>query len=634
MIKLPSVQSLVSQLLATIKRFPLAVFCALVGTAMLIHLTRHDWYGYYNNSNSMLVWAKIAMCSELGLCMFIATALFSEAKGYSIIYRLLINLAAFGLVIAYYFSIRHNEHFEVEGFTRFSLYSIAVHLLVAFAPFTGKGQINGFWQFNRTLYLRFLMSFLYTIVLYGGICIAMALLDGLLHVTIHSHYYAYAWFCMIGIFNTVFFLAGVPRNIKELDADTSYLKGLKAFTQFVLLPLVTMYLLILYMYILRILLIGSLPKGYVAYLVISFSGMGIFSLLLIYPIRDLDDNKWIKLFSKWFYWALYPLIILLAFSIYHRVSEYGITTDRYFIVVLAIWLACIAAYFLFSRKENIKIIPVSLCIIAVFSSFGPWGAFSVSAGSQMHQLEKLLVSNKVLVNGKINSNAAANVQDSVRRRAESIVEYLVKTDEVGKIQPWVKQNLDSLHDSNAYSRYSYSYAESQAIMGFMGFSGYDNTYVAYDNNSYKHLTFNREVKSGLAGNTTDIKGFDYFSQFTNYYPSTRYSNGDTTNSDNYFIAGADTFKLVPYKAQAKFGIVIESKTVAVLDLQEFLKPLQTKYNLYDNGYMQIPENELTMYLQADKYEFKVILISVTAAVKDGKYNITELGADILTKVKE
>ena len=41
------------------------------------------------------------------------------------------------------------------------LMSLALHLLVAFAAFTGKGQIQGFWQFNKTLFLRFLTSVLY-----------------------------------------------------------------------------------------------------------------------------------------------------------------------------------------------------------------------------------------------------------------------------------------------------------------------------------------------------------------------------------------------------------------------------------------------------------------------------------------
>ena len=75
MIKFPSVQTLVSDLLATLKRFPLTAMCSVIGTAVLIHLTRREWSDYSENSNSMLMWAKVAMCAELGLCIFMAVAL-------------------------------------------------------------------------------------------------------------------------------------------------------------------------------------------------------------------------------------------------------------------------------------------------------------------------------------------------------------------------------------------------------------------------------------------------------------------------------------------------------------------------------------------------------------------------------
>ena len=41
--------------------------------------------------------------------------------------------------------------------------------------------------------------------------------------------------------NTFIFLAGVPKDLSALEKETSYPKGLKAFTQFVFLPLITLY---------------------------------------------------------------------------------------------------------------------------------------------------------------------------------------------------------------------------------------------------------------------------------------------------------------------------------------------------------------------------------------------------------
>ncbi len=635
MMKFPTIQSITGGLLATVKRFPLTVLCALVGTAILIHITRHDWFGYsyyHYNYEHMIVWAKIAMCCALGLCLFMAASLFSESKGHGLKEKIIVQAIMFVLIVAYYFSIQHYESFGVENLTRYSLYIIASHMMVAFAPFLKKNSINGFWQFNRILFLRFLLSFLYTVVLYGGICIAMWLLDDLLHVEIHGHYYAYAWFCMAGIFNTLFFLSGVPQNITELDADTTYLKGLKGFTQFVLLPLVTGYLLILYAYALRMIIIGDLPKGYVSNLVISFSGLGILSLLLIYPIRNLDDNKWIKTFSKWFYWALYPLIVLLGFSIYHRIHEYGITADRYFVIVLAIWLACMSAYFLFNKKENIKLIPISLCVIAIMSSFGPWGAFGISARSQKNQLEKVLVENKILVNGKIDTNGVQNADYQTKYRIQSIVAYLIKIDNLEVIQPWFKQSLDTLQDDGGYNgRYYYYNKGSDVVMSYIGFKEYSNS--GYNNyNSIITRNFMLQSSSSDEPQSIELKGYDYVSKMRDYYGS----GGDDASviTSGCFAAGSHKFYISPHRRTGEFEISANGLSVIdSINIQEFLQSLDTAKGDKNNGYMYITPEKFVLKTETKDYVFEFHFINISSDYKYKKYKIRSIQAEVLTKIK-
>ncbi|MBK9320884.1 MAG: DUF4153 domain-containing protein [Bacteroidetes bacterium] len=119
-------------------------------------------------------------------------------------------------------------------------------------------------------------------------------------------------------------------RFSRLEKENDYPNGLRIFTQFVLLPLVTIYLGILYVYELKILITMNWPRGWVSYLVIGFSTAGILALLLVWPLRNDDRYKWVKTFTRLFYIALLPLIALLFFSIYIRVKEYGITeTDIY-----------------------------------------------------------------------------------------------------------------------------------------------------------------------------------------------------------------------------------------------------------------------------------------------------------------
>src|SRR5699024_5099304 len=126
---------------------------------------------------------------------------------------------------------------------------------------------------------------------------------------------------------------------------------------------------------------------------------GYSSNLLRYPIRIISDHKWINRFYTGYFAALVPLVMLLLLAIYRRVADYGITINRYLVVVLALWLAGIVAYFLVSRTKNIKVIPGSLCVVAFLISFGPWGAFSGSRRSQVNGVAGLLQQNETLRNG-------------------------------------------------------------------------------------------------------------------------------------------------------------------------------------------------------------------------------------------
>ena len=80
------------------------------------------------------------------------------------------------------------------------------------------------------------------------------------------------------------------------------------------------------------------------------------SLLLIHPIRTREGNRWIQTFGRWFYLALFPLIVLLFVAISERLGTYGITENRYFILVLACWLLGIALYMLLSQRDRKSVV--------------------------------------------------------------------------------------------------------------------------------------------------------------------------------------------------------------------------------------------------------------------------------------
>lgn len=632
MVKLPSVESVLSAALNAFKRFPLSLLSAFTATGVLIYLTHNEWFFKEEGS---FVWSKILMCSELGLCLFMASALISEARQHSQAQKIIFQVITFAIVGIYYCTIGHYEKFTIDSFTRFSLYVIGAHLLISFSPFIGANHINGFWQFNKALFLRFLLTMLYTCVLYGGIALGFWLIDFLLKVDIRYTKYLYVWYILACSFNTLVFLSGVPKNISELDSDTSYPKGLKTFTQFIFLPLVTLYLLILYAYLCKIIYKWKLPDGYVSYLILSISIAGILSLLLIYPIRNREENKWIKIFSRWFYVGLYPLIALLSVAIFKRISDYGITENRYFILVLAAWLVIIAAYFLLSKAHNIKVIPVSLFLICLLTSMGPWGAFSVSQKSQKGRLEKLLVKNGMLVNGKA-IKAKGAVKDSDASEIESIVRYLDKSNALNVIQPWFTRNFDSIKPM--YSKYYYV-DKTDTVMNILGLKSYGeyglyrrhNTY--YSEGESSSMEFQRQTSfSGY--NSIEVKGFDYYYHldYSNYYYSDT-DKIDTSYRNSIYLDTAE-YDIAPALMRNKLWIVRNGKNVASLKLDSMLTSLMSKYKSDSNNlsyYLNVPAQSMNYDLMVDSDFVRFAFRSITVRMRHKKPTVNYFNADILSK---
>jgi hypothetical protein len=462
--KLPSVGIMMNAARQTLVRFPFSIGFAVVGSLAALIVVDRD----ITAENPWFVLNNVFVASTLGIALCAAGVFAGERRG-TARGRLFIIQGLLALVVAGYgFTLPRDIYSPpyISGI-RHWLLLLSVHLLVAFSAFSRRGETQGFWQFNKNLFLRLLVAFLYTGVLQLGLSVALAAVDHLFGLQVRPERYLELWIVLSGIFNTWFFFSGVPERLDELETDASYPRGLKLFTQYVLLPLVVVYLLILYAYLVKIVVTWDWPKGWVANLVLGFSITGIFSLLLIHPLVHKGEERWILRFSRWFYIAEIPLVAILLLAIGRRVQEYGMTESRYFVVFLGLWLAVMTAYFLIRRGASIKVIPASLCALAFLASVGPWSAFDVSERSQLSRLEARLTANQILVDGKV-VRREGGVSDEDAREISSGVTYIVDVHGTRALQPWFKEPLDSLAPPRRSPSEGYERRVPRAILAAMG----------------------------------------------------------------------------------------------------------------------------------------------------------------------
>ena len=600
--KLPSLSLLFSHIMATIKRFPFAILAAVIATIFCIMLSHMQ----YNLKDSHHWYLNVVMSCYIAMLLQIAVVTYSERKLFSLSLNLSLQIAGILLAVLFYYTLPLKS-MEISNL-RFLLFVSGLNLLIAFIPFTTVKEMNGFWQYNKMLFIRILAGALYTSVLYIGLALALLAVDKLFLVNVNYKLYGDLWFVLAGIFNTVFFLAGLPEDYASLDYQDDYPKGLKVFTQYVLLPIITIYLLILYAYTFKILFTLHWPVGWVSYLVLGFSVAGILSILLIHPIRNELSNRWILTFSKFFYFAIFPLLILLFFAIERRVSDYGITELRYFVLILALWLFFIATYFTVSKQKSIKVIPQSLCFLAFLCSFGPWGAFSVSLRSQQYHFEKLMENNKLLVKEKV-IKATNKIPLKDRQQISSIVSYLMETHGTRSVQPYFYQNIDSMMKHDSVGRYEKVYKLLELINIQYAY-GYDTESVDSNNINYR---------SSSKNSLTDIKGFDYY--IVNYNASLNKQKADTT----LYKSNTDTVSVITNSDNGMVSVSINKDAYYTFDIGSKITMNESLYGKINNN---LNDSLLTFIGNNEKYCFKLKLNNVQATTDKNKLQINYVTGEI------
>ncbi len=414
----------------TFQRFPLTLLSAVAAAVVAHHLAEIE----FETARGADAFYPFLMAAILGIPLFFSLTILGESRDWSRRLRLAAAMAGLAALTAYYLALPH----PIRGadITRYLLLIAALHLLASFVPFLGRpGAENGFWQYNKALSLRFVAGALYSAVLFIGLSLAIAACETLLDLDFEEEIYLQLWFWVAFAYNTWFFLAGSPKDIRALESSRDYPAGIRIFTQYVLIPLVVVYLIILYAYLGKIIIEWELPKGWVGYPVIGVSVTGMLALLLVHPVRERVENRWIVTYARWFYWALYPLIGLIAVAIWTRISAYGITERRYLVVVATAWILGIALYFTFRRRRDIRIIPITLCLVTGLTTFGPWGATAVSRGSQLRRLQALLVREEVMAEGVLR-RAPKTIEFEREKEISNIVKYLHDTHGLGRIRAW------------------------------------------------------------------------------------------------------------------------------------------------------------------------------------------------------
>ncbi len=628
--KLPSIEYLAHHTKVSFLRFPLTVISALVGVIIGIYMVecREDLENTFPYINTML-------CAGLGIPLFFCTTVLAEKRNYNAKISWGLQTLSFLILAGLYFTLPNAELTQNTylPYIRYGIYNITIHLFVSFIPFIGSRQLNGFWNYNKILFIRFWTSVLYSGFIYVGLIMALLALKLLFEVKIHDELYFDLYIFIIGFFNTWFFVAGIPLHFDALDTVEEYPKGLKVFAQYVLLPLLMLYLFILYGYGAKIIALWDWPKGIVSYLIACVSVLGILTVLLLHPYGKLSGNAWISKLSKAYYFILIPLIIILFIAIGMRIEDYGITVNRYVIILLGVWLSIICCYFAIG-KTNIKFIPTSLALILLLMSFGPWSMFSVSERSQSNRLQRILEQAKILQANKVhqeviwitdsipkfyssikNTNEGL-LSDSLHNEVKSILDYLDNHHGFSSVKNWYTQDLDGMIKSSNKNKSRWQQEnEAEIYMRTLGLNyEYRNTYS-------KNLYFSYSSDSE---ELIHIRDYDYVIPFNQYY----YENNNKLCS---FHLDSMKYSLEYTSDKSKNIVLKRGKNIIHLDFQPLINQLAIAYGNRETN--DIPQANMELNNSISDLDYKIEFKRISFNGTENSLQINSLSGNLFIKLK-
>ena len=553
----------------TLLRFPLPIILTLLATLSSLMLL-HD-IGPFDDQSVIRFFASMTY----GTIALTSLKLFSESKHWSTTRQIIVAIIIMMMIIYYVWT------YPVALYSTTNIFfSLTILLSLLFAPYIkSTSTSDSVWYFNYQTGVAVFFAGLAALISGAGLSLSLASLDYLFNIDVEQKVYGDIWLFSWSILFPVYILANIAKVFDYEDESCNFPKGVSFIANYILAPLMLVYMAILYAYFFKIIIQWELPSGNLGWMITTFGTIGIITKLLAYPIRH-SSTRLLVWFDRYYYYALIVPIFLLFIAIGVRIKDYGLTEHRYAVVLLGIWFTAITAIAVVKKNQfHIKTVPMLLAVLALFASFGPWSAIDLSLQSQLSRFNTLLEKHQLLHNGQV-ITAKQTVSFTDLKSMSSIADYLTQNKyRVERIKPMFTSLVEKSDKKTLIDR---RYAGGKSILELMGL-----TYI------------NRWQKEAMAGTA-----FNY----TKQYRTNRYM----TDVSNYDYISNDQLYLNKHRNNAEHTFELPSKS----------NPVNVYVTIKKEGLLTI-----TIDNNDNKTKLNFNLIELVQRIKE--QNITKINIDTL-----
>lgn len=496
-------------------------------------------------------------------------------------------------IIVFVEYLRTNDYYNIYYFTLIPI-SIVLFLLI---PILKKKENKE--KYLQSVFSNFVITGIFVAVLWIGIEIILTTVNYLFFNSGDSLFFrltTYSFWFIIEVFGVLLFLSLLKKPDDNLE-NYEFPFIFNLLIKFVIIPLIIIYTGVLYIYMTKVLISMHLPKGLISHLVLWYTAFSVAVMILITPFTQKD--KFFENFKKYFPYFSIPLIFASLFAVFQRTYQYGITENRYYVLISIFWL--LFCMILYIRKMNITGIFISLITCLVISVYTPLSAKNVSNFSQSQRLKRMLVKYGALKDGKI-SKITQKLNNSEGSQIYTTLQYISDNSTIAKLN--FKNEKGEVYSTLGDLEKGLDVKESWK----------DYYYRSDDEGNYEE----RKVVTYKVKNIenseiiSDIAGYDNFISYKNVY------NEDPINQEN---------------ESEKYKIILKNKTITInrkdgaelakINYGDAVKQIVAKLRTLklpdtsDTVY-EVPQKDLEYIGTIGKINYKISLRSIDDEIINGK----------------
>lgn len=213
--------------------------------------------------------------------------------------------------------------------------------------------------------LKVFSNMMKTFIVFWLLSLGVLFISGIVNELLLDDYFFFDICCEILV--TGLYLA--PMCLSALrDVASEPSAFLKTIVKYILVILSACGMAIVYLYVVKILILWEMPSNEVFSIVsvLFCFGMPVWLMTEYYA----DDTRYYKVFSKLPY-LFAPLILLQLYSMVVRISQYGVTPERYMGMMLILFEVAALFIWQFRKKKREKMLSF-LCLLAAIAFFMPF----------------------------------------------------------------------------------------------------------------------------------------------------------------------------------------------------------------------------------------------------------------------